>query len=176
MAMVKLACSELDGTYEALTQRVSALEKAVKKGVTVNYEPVSEDNEEKSNVSETDSLPAKKEETLDISTTDVEKPMPTSKQDVSSSKTVQESEPQKAPVAKPATAPVSKAARTPANLDDIYKNAKPFPASMKPILQISSSSSIPVMPLSSPSILRLRLCSTGQTPLKPQNLPGISRK
>lgn len=139
MAMVKLACSELDGTYEALTQRVSALEKAVKKGVTVNYEPVSEDNEEKSNVSETDSLPAKKEETLDISTTDVEKPMPTSKQDVSSSKTVQESEPQKAPVAKPATAPVSKAARTPANLDDIYKNAKPFPewvdvvSNMKPI-------------------------------------------
>lgn len=139
MAMVKLACSELDGTYEALTQRVSALEKAVKKGITVNYEPVSEDNEEKSNVSETDSLPAKKEETLDISTTDVEKPMPTSKQDVSSSKTVQESEPQKAPVAKPATAPVSKAARTPANLDDIYKNAKPFPewvdvvSNMKPI-------------------------------------------
>lgn len=139
MAMVKLACSELDGTYEALTQRVSALEKAVKKGITVNYEPVSEDNEEKSNVSETDSLPAKKEETLDISTTDVEKPMPTSKQDVSSSKTVQEPEPQKEPVAKPATAPVSKAARTPANLDDIYKNAKPFPewvdvvSNMKPI-------------------------------------------
>lgn len=139
MAMVKLACSELDGTYEALTQRVSALEKAVKKGVTVNYEPVSEDNEEKSNVSETDSLPAKKEETLDISTTDVEKPMPTSKQDVSSSKTVQEPEPQKEPVAKPATAPVSKAARTPANLDDIYKNAKPFSewvdvvSNMKPI-------------------------------------------
>lgn len=139
MAMVKLACSELDGTYEALTQRVSALEKAVKKGVTVNYEPVSEDNEEKSNVSETDSLPAKKEETLDISTTDVEKPMPTSKQDVSSSKTVQEPEPQKEPIAKPATAPVSKAARTPANLDDIYKNAKPFPewvdvvSNMKPI-------------------------------------------
>lgn len=139
MAMVKLACSELDGTYEALTQRVSALEKAVKKGITVNYEPVSEDNEEKSNVSETDSLPAKKEETLDISTTDVEKPMPTSKQDVSSSKTVQEPEPQKAPVAKPATAPVSKAARTPANLDDIYKNANPFPewvdvvSNMKPI-------------------------------------------
>lgn len=139
MAMVKLACSELDGTYEALTQRVSALEKAVKKGVTVNYEPVSEDNEEKSNVSETDSLPAKKEKTLDISTTDVEKPMPTSKQDVSSSKTVQEPEPQKEPVAKPATAPVSKAARTPANLDDIYKNAKPFPewvdvvSNMKPI-------------------------------------------
>lgn len=139
MAMVKLACSELDGTYEALTQRVSALEKAVKKGVTVNYGPVSEDNEEKSNVSETDSLPAKKEETLDISTTDVEKPMPTSKQDVSSSKTVQEPEPQKEPVAKPATAPVSKAARTPANLDEIYKNAKPFPewvdvvSNMKPI-------------------------------------------
>lgn len=139
MAMVKLACSELDGTYEALTQRVSALEKAVKKGITVNYEPVSEDNEEKSNVSETDSLPAKKEETLDISTTDVEKPMPTSKQDVSSSKTVQEPELQKEPVAKPATAPVSKAARTPVNLDDIYKNAKPFPewvdvvSNMKPI-------------------------------------------
>lgn len=139
MAMVKLACSELDGTYEALTQRVSALEKAVKKGITVNYEPVSEDNEEKSNVSETDSLPAKKEETLDISTTDVEKPMPTSKQDVSVPKAVLERESPKAPVSKPASAPVSKAARTPANLDDIYKNAKPFPewvdvvSNMKPI-------------------------------------------
>lgn len=139
MAMVKLACSELDGTYEALTQRVSALEKAVKKGITVNYEPVSDNNEEKPNIPEPDLPSVNKEETIDIDKTVVEEPKSAPKQDVSVPKAVLERESPKAPVSKPATAPVSKAARTPANLDDIYKNAKPFPewvdvvSNMKPI-------------------------------------------
>ena len=37
MALVKLSATELDGTVEALTARVTALEKAVKRGITVNY-------------------------------------------------------------------------------------------------------------------------------------------
>lgn len=139
MAMVKLACSELDGTYEALTQRVSALEKTVKKGITVNYEPVSDNNEEKPNIPEPDLPSVNKEETIDIDKTVVEEPKSAPKQDVSVPKAVLERESPKAPVSKPASAPVSKAARTPANLDDIYKNAKPFPewvdvvSNMKPI-------------------------------------------
>ena len=36
MALVKLSATELDGTVEALTARVTALEKAVKRGITVN--------------------------------------------------------------------------------------------------------------------------------------------
>lgn len=139
MAMVKLACSELDGTYEALTQRVSALEKTVKKGITVNYEPVSDNNEEKPNIPEPDLPSVNKEETIDIDKTVVEEPKSAPKQDVSVPKAVLERESPKAPVSKPASALVSKAARTPANLDDIYKNAKPFPewvdvvSNMKPI-------------------------------------------
>lgn len=39
MALVKLSVPELDGTIEALTERVTALEKAVKKGISVNYVP-----------------------------------------------------------------------------------------------------------------------------------------
>lgn len=39
MAVVKLSSAELDGTIEALTARVTALEKAVKKGIKVNYVP-----------------------------------------------------------------------------------------------------------------------------------------
>lgn len=129
MAMVKLACSELDGTTEALTQRVSALEKAVKYKVTVDYVTASEKVGEK--------LRGHKSEISEES--DFEEQTTEQIQKTAETESVEEPEKPKAPVAKPATAPVSKAARTPANLDDIYKNAKPFPewvdvvSNMKPI-------------------------------------------
>ena len=127
MAMVKLSSPELDGTTEALTERITALEKAVKKGITVNYEPVQ-------------SVPEKmKENQTPIQNT--EKTVEQPKQiEVIEPAPVAEQQLPKAPVAKPAPAPpVQKTVRTAANLDEIYRNAKPFPqwvevvSNLKPI-------------------------------------------
>lgn len=129
MAMVKLSSSELDGTTEALTQRISALEKAVKYKVTVDYVTASEKVGEK--------LRGHKSEISEKS--DFEEQTTEQIQKTAETKSVEEPEKPKAPVAKPAPVPVSKPARTPANLDEIYKNARPFPewvdvvSNMKPI-------------------------------------------
>lgn len=141
MAMVKLASSELDGTTEALTQRICALEKAIKKGITVNYAPVSESVEENPRMSESESAPAQeiKVELADTMPVIESEHESAPKQNIAETEFIQEHEKPKAPVAKPAPAPVSKPAKTPANLDEIYKNAKPFPewvdvvTNMKPI-------------------------------------------
>lgn len=129
MAMVKLSSSELDGTTEAMTQRISALEKAVKYKATVDYVTASEKVGEKlrgnqSEISENSDFEEQKTEQI---------------QKTAETESVEEPEKPKAPVAKPAPVPVSKPSRTPANLDEIYKNAKPFPewvdvvSNMKPI-------------------------------------------
>lgn len=139
MAMVKLSSSELDGTTEAMTQRISALEKAVKKGIAVNYVPSSESVQEKSYVSEykTEQMQEINAEEPDTDFADEPKSAP--KQNIAETVVIQETEKPKAPVAKPAPVPASKPARTPANLDEIYKNARPFPdwvdvvSNMKPI-------------------------------------------
>lgn len=141
MAMVKLASPELDGTTEALTQRIGALEKAVKKGITVNYAPVSESVEENPRMSESESAPAQEikvelADTMPVIESEHESAL---KQNIAETEFIQEHEKPKAPVTKPAPVPVSKPAKTPANLDEIYKNAKPFPewvdvvSNMKPI-------------------------------------------
>lgn len=129
MAMVKLSSSELDGTTEAMTQRISALEKAVKYKATVDYVTASEKVGEKlrgnqSEISEKPDFEEQKTEQI---------------QKTAETESVKEPEKPKAPVAKPAPVPASKPSRTPANLDEIYKNAKPFPewvdvvSNMKPI-------------------------------------------
>lgn len=129
MAMVKLASSELDGTTEALTQRISALEKAVKYKVTVDYVTASEKVGEK--------LRGHKSEISEKS--DFEEQTTEKIQKTAETESVEEPEKPKAPVAKPAPVPASNPARTPANLDEIYKNAKPFPewvdvvSNMKPV-------------------------------------------
>lgn len=129
MAMVKLSSSELDGTTEALSQRISALEKAVKYKVTVDYVTASENVGEK--------LRGHKSEISEKS--DFEEQTTEQIQKTAETESVEEPEKPKAPVAKPAPVPVSKPARTPANLDEIYKNARPFPewvdvvSNMKPI-------------------------------------------
>ena len=129
MAMVKLSSSELDGTTEAMTQRISALEKAVKYKVTVDYVTASEKVGEKlrGNQSEIFEKP------------DFEEQITEQIQKTAETESVEEPEKPKAPIAKPAPVPASKPARTPANLDEIYKNAKPFHewvdvvSNMKPI-------------------------------------------
>ena len=129
MAMVKLSSSELDGTTEAMTQRISALEKAVKYKATVDYVTASEKVGEKlrgnqSEISEKPDFEEQKTEQI---------------QKTAETESVKEPEKPKALVAKPAPVPASKPSRTPANLDEIYKNARPFPewvdvvSNMKPI-------------------------------------------
>ena len=138
MAMVKLSSSELDGTTEAMTQRISALEKAVKKGITVKYESTSENDDANPRISESESIPVQKVKTEQADKTDVDEPKTDLKQNVADFEVAESAQPE-APIAKPAPVPASKPSRTPANLDEIYKNARPFPdwvdvvSNMKPI-------------------------------------------
>lgn len=117
MAMVKLSSAELDGTTEALTARLTALEKAVKRGIKVSTEPLvsttrqAEQSDETTTVTKQPAM--EKSEQVD----DIEEP----KQETS-----QEHKP--APVTKPAPKVTSQpAVNSSANLEEIYRNAKPFP-------------------------------------------------
>lgn len=103
MALVKLSSAELDGTVEALTARVTALEKAVKRGITVNYAQTAQQNEQ------------------DAAT----KPQPVP-QVVEDPYAQPEPEHKKAPVAKPAPEVKPVVQRVSVNLDELYDNAVPF--------------------------------------------------
>lgn len=103
MALVKLSSAELDGTVEALTARVTALEKAVKRGITVNYAQPAQQNEQ------------------DAAT----KPQPVP-QVVEDPYAQPEPEHKKAPVAKPAPEVKPVVQRASVNLDELYDNAVPF--------------------------------------------------
>lgn len=103
MALVKLSSAELDGTVEALTARVTALEKAVKRGITVNYAQPAQQNEQ------------------DAAT----KPQPVP-QVVEDPYAQPEPEHKKAPVAKPAPEVKPVVQRVSVNLDELYDNAVPF--------------------------------------------------
>lgn len=106
MALVKLSASELDGTIEALTARVTALEKAVKRGITVNYAQPPQQSQGVQN--EQPQQAVSKQET-------VEDPF-----------AQPETEHKKAPVAKPAPEVKSVVQRASVNLDELYDNAVPF--------------------------------------------------
>lgn len=103
MALVKLSSAELDGTVEALTARVTALEKAVKRGITVNYAQPAQQNEQ------------------DAAT----KPQPVP-QVVEDPYAQSEPEHKKAPVSKPAPEVKPVVQRVSVNLDELYDNAVPF--------------------------------------------------
>lgn len=106
MALVKLSATELDGTIEALTARVTALEKAVKRGITVNYAQPAQQSVQ-AEVAQSASVPNTQ--------TEVEKPF-----------AKPEPEHKKAPVAKPAPEVKPVAQRASVNLDELYDNAVPF--------------------------------------------------
>lgn len=106
MALVKLSASELDGTVEALTARVTALEKAVKRGITVNYAQPPQQSQGVQ--TEQPQQAAAKQET-------VEDPF-----------AQPETEHKKAPVAKPAPEVKPVVQRASVNLDELYDNAVPF--------------------------------------------------
>lgn len=106
MALVKLSATELDGTVEALTARVTALEKAVKRGITVNYAQPAQQSVQ-AEVAQSASVPNTQTEVEEP----FEKPEPEHK---------------KAPVAKPAPEVKPVAQRASVNLDELYDNAVPF--------------------------------------------------
>ena len=106
MALVKLSATELDGTVEALTARVTALEKAVKRGITVNYAQPAQQ-----------SVQAEATQSASVPNTQTEVEEPFAKP---------EPEHKKAPVAKPAPEVKPVAHRSSVNLDELYDNAVPF--------------------------------------------------
>lgn len=106
MALVKLSATELDGTVEALTARVTALEKAVKRGITVNYAQPAQQ-----------SVQAEAAQSAGVPNTQTEVEEPFAKP---------EPEHKKAPVAKPAPEVKPVAQRASVNLDELYDNAVPF--------------------------------------------------
>lgn len=106
MALVKLSATELDGTVEALTARVTALEKAVKRGITVNYAQPAQQ-----------SVQAGAAQSASVPNTQTEVEEPFAKP---------EPERKKAPVAKPAPEVKPVAQRASVNLDELYDNAVPF--------------------------------------------------
>lgn len=106
MALVKLSATELDGTVEALTARVTALEKAVKRGITVNYAQPAQQSAQ-AEAAQSASVPNTQ--------TKVEEPFANP-----------EPEHKKAPVAKPAPEVKPVAQRASVNLDELYDNAVPF--------------------------------------------------
>lgn len=106
MALVKLSATELDGTVEALTARVTALEKAVKRGITVNYAQPAQQ-----------SVQAEATQSASVPNTQTEVEEPFAKP---------EPEHKKAPVAKPAPEVKPVAHRASVNLDELYDNAVPF--------------------------------------------------
>lgn len=106
MALVKLSATELDGTVEALTARVTALEKAVKRGITVNYAQPAQQSAQ-AEAAQSSSVPNTQ--------TEVEEPF-----------AKPEPEHKKAPVAKPAPEVKPVAQRASVNLDELYDNAVPF--------------------------------------------------
>lgn len=117
MAMVKLSSAELDGTYEALTARLTALEKAVKRGIKVSTEPLVSPTRQTELSDETTTVTKQpvKEESGQVD--DIEEP---------NQKAIPEHK--SAPVAKPALKVTNQpVAKSSANLEEIYRNAKPFP-------------------------------------------------
>lgn len=114
MAVVKLSSAELDGTVEALTARVTALEKAVKKGIRVNCVP-----EQVQAVSQpVQSEPPKPE---------VQKSEPEKVQEVKPVVETEKDEPAQEQPVLTASAPKKAVQRQSVDLDAIYNNAQPFP-------------------------------------------------
>lgn len=125
MAVVKLSSAELDGTVEALTARVTALEKTVKKGIRVNCVPeqvqaVSQPVQSEPPKPEVQkSEPEKVQEVKPVVETEKDEPVaPTPK--------VQGQPAQEQP-ALTASAPKKAVQRQSVDLDAIYNNAQPFP-------------------------------------------------
>lgn len=116
MALVKLSAPELEGTNEALTARVSALEKALKSGIAIKQDDEPEEQEvveeivEETAEEETEQI----EEITETPEIKVEEELPPPPAEAS---------PEPISEPKPEPKPVKK---TSVDVDEIYNNAKPF--------------------------------------------------
>lgn len=115
MALVKLTDPELEGTNEALTARVSALEKAIKSGITVKSTEPAETGEVKTKEPAPE---VKKEEPKQEKPPVQKEELPPPPPAPAPSRQIAE---QPAKPAQPAKKTVSEI-----NLEELYNNAKPF--------------------------------------------------
>lgn len=121
MALVKLSSPELDATTEAMAARITALEKAVKRGITAAVQEAPKLQEQPKQ----EAQPKPSEEPAEQKPADPPKAEPE-----------QEKPKPKPPVQKPQPMPQPSPA---SDLNEIYQNAKPFPQwvevveSLKPI-------------------------------------------
>ncbi len=129
MAMVKLSSPELDVTNEAMAARITALEKAVKRGIkAVQAETLPEPKPVKKEEPKPEAPPEPK----------TEEPKPEKAEEKPKEPPKEQPKPKPAP-------PVNKQAQN-VDLDEIYRNAKPFPnwvevvESLKPISRTIAAS------------------------------------
>ena len=125
MAVVKLSSAELDGTIEALTARVTALEKAVKKGIKVNYVPEQMQTVPQSAQSETPKPEVQKSEPEKVQ--EVKPVVETEKDEPVAPRPKIQGQPAQEQPALTASAPKKAVQRQSVDLDAIYNNAQPFP-------------------------------------------------
>lgn len=125
MAVVKLSSAELDGTVEALTARVTALEKAVKKGIRVNCVPEQVQAVSQPVQSEPPKPEAQKSEPEKVQ--EVKPVVETEKDEPVAPTTKIQGQPAQEQPALTASAPKKAVQRQSVDLDAIYNNAQPFP-------------------------------------------------
>ena len=125
MAVVKLSSAELDGTVEALTARVTALEKAVKKGIRVNCVPEQVQAVSQPVQSEPPKPEVQKSEPEKVQ--EVKPVVETEKDEPAAPTTIIQGQPAQKQPALTASAPKKAVQRQSVDLDAIYNNAQPFP-------------------------------------------------
>lgn len=125
MAVVKLSSAELDGTVEALTARVTALEKAVKKGIRVNCVPEQVQAVSQPVQSEPPKPEVQKSESEKVQ--EVKPVVETEKDEPAAPTTKIQGQPAQEQPALTASAPKKAVQRQSVDLDAIYNNAQPFP-------------------------------------------------
>lgn len=125
MAVVKLSSAELDGTVEALTARVTALEKAVKKGIRVNCVPEQVQAESQPVQSEPPKQEVQKSEPEKVQ--EVKPVVETEKDEPAAPTTKIQGQPAQEQPALTASAHKKAVQRQSVDLDAIYNNAQPFP-------------------------------------------------
>lgn len=125
MAVVKLSSAELDGTVEALTARVTALEKAVKKGIRVNC--VTEQVQAVSQPVQSEPPKPEVQKSEPEKVQEVKPVVETEKDEPAAPTTKIQGQPAQEQPALTASAPKKAVQRQSVDLDAIYNNAQPFP-------------------------------------------------
>lgn len=150
MAMVKLSSAQLDGTIEALTSRIVALEKAVKNGIAIHSEPSQAPTTAKN---ENSAYSSDFEQNIEAHTTDQHTENQNSpleqakdsfeKTNSATSDFAKDETKKSAPVTRPAPQIDVQEQKTTSNntsIDEIYKNAKPFPQWVEVVSNMKSIS------------------------------------